>query len=77
MALPIADTPILKGKEAEAFINIVKENENKKLSKEEVKRSYELYVSILQNSLKEKLAKHNLDSVVVDIFNKNFEDLLL
>ena len=46
---PIKPTPILYGKDAERFLKQLKENENKKLSEEEIaemKKNYELFLKI-------------------------------
>ena len=50
MAKPIAETPILKGKDSKRFSNIIKDNESKKASPEEYKRVMDNY-----NKLKSKL----------------------
>jgi hypothetical protein len=46
MALPIKETPVLTGKDAERFLRIIKANEEKSLSKEEalsIKKAYNLF----------------------------------
>ncbi len=49
MSLPIKDTPVLTGKDAERFLAEVKENENRAVSKEELermKKNYEIFKAI-------------------------------
>ena len=48
MALPMNDTPVLKGKDAKRFFLKMAENKNKKVSKEEYERMKSNY-----NKLKE------------------------
>lgn len=43
MALPIKDTPILTGEDAERFERIMAENEKKKVPREEYERAMEAY----------------------------------
>lgn len=50
MAMQIASTPVLKGKEAKKFARIAKENETKKLPKEEVERSLKIYNDIMSKN---------------------------
>jgi len=47
MAMEIASTPVLTGKEAKKFAQTAKENETKKLPKEEVERSLKIYHEIM------------------------------
>lgn len=54
MAIPIRETPILYGKDAERFLKRMKEAENNKLPKEEVERIKENYEKI------KKISKVNL-----------------
>lgn len=43
MARPIKETPILKGKDAERFSRIIKENETKKVPVEDYERARKAY----------------------------------
>ncbi|MDR2429008.1 MAG: hypothetical protein LBD62_04305 [Candidatus Margulisbacteria bacterium] len=46
MALPIKETPVLTGKDAERFLRIIEANEKKSLSKEEafsIKKAYDMF----------------------------------
>jgi hypothetical protein len=43
MAIPIKETPILTGKDAERFSKIIKENETKKVPTEDYQRAQEAY----------------------------------
>lgn len=42
MALPIKETPILKGKDAREFEKAIKENEDRKISREDYQRAKKL-----------------------------------
>lgn len=43
MARPIKETPILRGKDAERFNKIIKENESKKVSASDYERAKQAY----------------------------------
>lgn len=43
MARPIKETPILRGKDAERFSRIIKENETKKVPAEDYERARKAY----------------------------------
>lgn len=50
MAMQIAPTPVLKGKDAKKFLKIAKENETKFLPKEEVERSLKVYHDVMSKN---------------------------
>ncbi|GBR77417.1 hypothetical protein RDn1_076 [Candidatus Termititenax dinenymphae] len=50
MALPIAATPILEGKDAERFYKELAESENKHIPVEEIKEGIELFNAIMDRS---------------------------
>jgi hypothetical protein len=50
MALPIAATPVLKGKEAKKFYEEIAENAKKGVPSEEVKRADEIFKGVMRNS---------------------------
>jgi hypothetical protein len=50
MAMEIASTPVLTGKEAKKFARTVKENETKKLPRAEVERSLKIYHEIMSKN---------------------------
>ena len=50
MASKIRDIPKIKGKDAERFNKIIKENENKKVPVEEYNRAMETYEKIIRRS---------------------------
>lgn len=49
MALPIAPTPTLKGKDAKRFLKLAKENETKMASKEELDACVKAYLAVVRN----------------------------
>jgi hypothetical protein len=50
MALPIAATPILKGKDLKRFYQELNENENKRAPQEEVLRSISVFNSVMKKN---------------------------
>lgn len=46
MAIPIKETPVLYGKDAERFQRIIKENETKKVPASEYERARQAYVNV-------------------------------
>ncbi len=46
MARPIKETPVLRGKDAERFQRIIKENESKKVPASDYERAKQAYSSI-------------------------------
>lgn len=46
MAKPIKETPILRGRDAERFNEIIKNNENRKVSASDYERAAQTYKSI-------------------------------
>ncbi len=51
MATPIKETPILYGKDSDRFLKEVKENENKRISKEENEDNRKLYNSVMAKAI--------------------------
>ena len=50
MALPIAPTPVLSGKDSELFNKSLKRGLKKKVSKDEVRKMTELMNAVLKNA---------------------------
>ncbi len=50
MANPIKETPILYGKDSDRFLKDIKENENKRISKEEEEKSINLYKKVMEKA---------------------------
>lgn len=50
MATPIKETPILYGKDSDRFLKEVKENENKRISKQEYNNNLELLDNVLSKA---------------------------
>lgn len=50
MARPIKETPILRGKDAERFTRILKENESKTVSRQEYVRASSVYGKVMAKS---------------------------
>lgn len=50
MANPIKETPILYGKDSDRFLKDVKENETKRISKEEEEASIKLYKKVMEKA---------------------------
>jgi hypothetical protein len=50
MARPVKETPILRGRDAEAFARAINENKSKKVSKEEYARAMATYERVLKDS---------------------------
>ncbi len=48
MATPIKDTPILSGKDSERFLKKVKENESKRVPKEDYDRAMKVYNKMIK-----------------------------
>lgn len=46
MAQPIKETPVLKGRDAERFRKIIKENENKKIPESDYTRAQKAYETL-------------------------------
>jgi len=54
MARPIRETPFLKGKDAERFSKILKENESKKVPQEEYQRALSVYDKVMAKTPKSR-----------------------
>ena len=64
-SLPIKPTPMLKGKEARKFIRAAKRNETKCADLNEVKRSVNIFIGVMNNSKGEsKLIRTEVDSII-------------
>jgi hypothetical protein len=50
MALPIAATPVLTGKDAERFYKELAESEKKEISDEEVERGIRIFNGVMEKS---------------------------
>ena len=50
MATPIKETPVLYGKDSERFLKTIKENESKKVPREDYDRAMKVYLEIANNS---------------------------
>lgn len=50
MAKPIKETPVLYGKDSDRFLKEIKDNEGKKVSKEDYDRALDIYKKVIENA---------------------------